>query len=237
MADLAALDVALAERTAFWTLDSSQARAKLPTAICDRVIQPEDSLAFKQAFIQGLVEALGAMLAAFPDNLLWDIEALAARQRAQALLDSDPAGRLRSLWRRVADLQHLFGVKGPIRFRYIHDFVYGFDWAKWVAKDPDGRASVGPYDAAFIERMHRRGGELLTLIDAGDAKYGPLPDEGARNPFGFSREPEDELALHRRLAAEGSLPVHAWTRDAVPDWRRPYAQLREEAAEALRISA
>lgn len=237
LADLATFDAALAERTAFWTLGSAQARATLPTALCDRVLQPEDSRTFEQAFVEGLAEALDAMLVAFPDNLLWDLEALAARQRAQALHDRDPPGRLRVLWRRVAELQHLFGAHGPIRFRYIHDFVYGFDWAKWVAEDPDARASVGPYDAAFVERMHRRGAELLALIDGGDAKYGPLSDVEARNPFGFSREPDDELALHRRLAAEGALPVQAWTREAVPDWRRPYAQLREQAAEALRISA
>ena len=57
MADLAALDAALAERTAFWTLDSAQARAKLPTALCDRVLRSEDSVAFKTSFIDGLVEA------------------------------------------------------------------------------------------------------------------------------------------------------------------------------------
>lgn len=237
MAELVELDAALAERTALWTLDPARARARLPTALCDRVLQPGDSVAFKQAFTAGLVIAVDAMLTAFPDNLLWDLEALAARQRAQALEDADPPERVCGLWQRVADLQHVFGVHGPIRFRYIHDFVYGFDWAKWVAKDPAGRARVGPYDAAFVERMHRRGQELLSLIDAGDSKYGPLPDEAARNPFGFSREPDDELALHRRLAAEGALPVQAWARDATPDWRRPYAQLREEAAQALRISA
>ncbi|MCR9160981.1 MAG: ferrochelatase [Nannocystaceae bacterium] len=237
MAELAALDAALAERAAFGTLEPARVRAKLPTALCDRILEPGDPHAFERAFIEGLVEAVEAMLTAFPDNLLWDLEALAARQREQALADADPVARVRALWRGVAQLQHVFGVHGPIRFRYIHDFVYGFDWAKWVADDPGTRAGVGPYDAAFVERMHRRGEELLSLIDEGDEKYGPLLDQAARNPFGFSREPDDELALHRRLSAQGALPVRAWTRDAVPDWRRPYAALREAAAQALQISA
>lgn len=237
MSDFAELERELAAREAFWTLEPGRERARLPTEVCDRLLQPSDSVQLKEAFVAGLVEAVAAMLVAFPDNLLWDLEGLAARQLEQARMAPDPAVTLAHLWTRIAALQHVFGSRGPIRFRYIHDFVYGFDWAKWVAKDPAGRAHVGPYDAAFVERMHRRGGELLELIAAGDSKYGPLEGPGARNPFGFSRAPADELALHRRLAADEALPVRAWGCVAKPDWQRPYAQLRDEAALALRISA
>ncbi|MGH1344707.1 MAG: ferrochelatase [Nannocystales bacterium] len=237
MSDFVALERELAGREAFWTLEPGRTRARLHTELCDRLLLPSDSVALKEAFITGLVVAIDAMLVAFPDNLLWDLEGLAAKQLEQARCSDDPAETLRHLWSRIAALQHLFGSQGPIRFRYIHDFVYGFDWAKWVAADPSCRAEVGPYDAAFIERMHRRGGELLELIAAGDSKYGPLEGPQARNPFGFSRTPADELALHRRLATQNALPVRAWDHSAKPDWQRPYAQLREEAAQALRISA
>lgn len=237
MSDFAALERELSGREAFWTLEPGRERARLHTELCDRLLLPSDSNALKEAFIEGLLEAMNAMLVAFPDNLLWDLEGLAARQLEQAREAADPPATLAQLWSRVAALQHVFGSHGPIRFRYIHDFIYGFDWAKWVAKDPPSRAHVGPYDAAFVERMHRRGGELLALIAAGDSKYGPLEGPDARNPFGFSRTPADELALHRRLAAQDALPVRAWDCAAQPDWRRPYARLREEAAQALRISA
>lgn len=237
MSDFAALERELAVREAFWTLEPGRERARLHTELCDRLLLPSDPDALKEAFITGLVEAMESMLAAFPDNLLWDLEGLAARQLEQARAATDPTATVAHLWSRIAALQHLFGSRGPIRFRYIHDFVYGFDWAKWVAKDPPRRAHVGPYDAAFVERMHRRGGELLELIAAGDSKYGPLQGPQSRNPFGFSRTPADELALHRRLAAQDALPVRAWDLAAKPDWRRPYAQLREEAAQALKISA
>jgi hypothetical protein len=237
LSDFAALERELATREAFWTLEPGRARARLHTELCDRLLLPSDGRALKEAFIQGLVETMNAMLVAFPDNLLWDLEGLASRQLGQARVAEDPPATLAHLWSRIAALQHVFGSRGPIRFRYIHDFVYGFDWAKWVAKDPERRAEVGPYDAAFVERMHRRGGELLKLIDADDTKYGPLEGPQSRNPFGFSRTPADELALHRRLAEQDALPVRAWDADATPDWRRPYAQLRDEAAQALRISA
>ncbi len=237
MPDISTLDWDLAAREAFCTLEPGRERARLPTELCDRLLLPSDSTALKSAFVSGLASAIEAMLAAFPDNLLWDLEGLAARQLHQARASADPASTAAHLWSRIAALQHVFGGRGPIHFRYIHDFVYGFDWAKWVAKAPAERARIGPYDAAFVERMHRRGGELLALIEAGDTKYGPLPGSDPRNPFAFSRKPDDELALHRRLAAQGSLPVQAWSAAAAPDWRRPYARLREEAAEALRISA
>ena len=237
MSELARLDAQLASRAAFHTLEPGRTRARSLTEVVARVLAPVDDPALADAFEGGLVQAVDAMLTAFPDNLLWDIEALAQRQLDQARAADDPPSRVRALWQRVGELQHLFGVQGPIRFRYIHDFIYGFDWAKWVAKAPQTRAQVGPYDAAFVERMHRRGGELLSLIAAGDAKYGPLTGPGARNPFSFSREPADELALHHRLADEGSLPVLAWRGGVQPDWQRPYAQLRERAAQALRASA
>lgn len=237
MSDFGALERELLAREAFWTLEPGRTRARLHTELCDRLLLPSDTDALKIAFITGLVETMDAMLVAFPENLLWDLEGLAARQLGQARAAEDPAVTVAHLWSRIAALQHVFGSQGPIRFRYIHDFVYGFDWAKWVAKDPSQRAHVGPYDAAFVERMHRRGGELLELIAAGDTKYGPLEGSQPRNPFGFSRTPADELALHRRLAEQDALPIRAWESQAKPQWRRPYAQLRDEAAQALRISA
>ncbi|MBV1856996.1 MAG: ferrochelatase [Nannocystaceae bacterium] len=237
MFDFIALERELSGREAYWTLAPGRVRARLHTELCDRLLLDSDSVPLKEAFIEGLVQAMNAMLSAFPDNLLWDLEGLAARQLQQARLAADPAATLSLLWSRVAQLQHVFGRGGPIRFRYIHDFVYGFDWARWVAKDPDARQHVGPYDSAFVERMHRRGADLLELIAAGDPKYGPLAGPQSRNPFGFSRSPTDELALHRRLAEQDALPVRAWDRAAKPQWQRPYARLRDEAALALRISA
>ncbi|MCA9707587.1 MAG: aldo/keto reductase [Myxococcales bacterium] len=141
---------------------------------------------------------------------------------------------LRRQCEQIAALQDLFGQGTAIRFRYVHDFVYGFDWAKWVARDPAARASVGPFEPPFLAFMLERGHQLLQLIaDGRDRKYPPLPDDRPRNPFGFSREPEAEIALHQSLAADGLLPVEAWRVDAQPRWDRPYAELRRQRALAL----
>jgi hypothetical protein len=63
--------------------------------------------------------------------------------------------------------------------------------------------------------------------------YPPLPDGRARNPFAFSREPADELALFRALAEHDAVPVPAWRLDAHPQWDRPYSRWRHEIAESL----
>lgn len=232
------LDRVLLSRDAFFTLNTARSRARTVSELCACLLSPQDSASLREGFVLGLVATIEAMLGAFPHNLFWDLEALAAVQLREARRAVDPAAAIRHRWTRIADLQHLFGHRGPIRFRYIHDFIYGFDWARWVAKSPQTRANVGPYDGAFVERMHRRGAELVETIEAGeDVTYPPLRDGRVRNPFGFSREPDDELALHRRLVELDALPVHAWSPDAEPRWQRPYKQLRDDAAEALRITA
>ncbi len=232
------LEARLRARAHFCTLDPARARARLPTELEALVLRPSDDPALARAFRVGMLRAYEAMLDAFPDNLLWDLEALASALVEQARGGGEPAIAIERSWDRVAELQYVFGRRGPIRFRYIHDFIYGFDWARWVAKEPAARATVGPYDPAFVERMHRRGGELIALIEDGsDLEYGPLPGSEIRNPFGFSREPDDELALHRSLASRDELPVLAWQPGAQPHWQRPFTQLRSRAAAALRISA
>lgn len=185
----------------------------------------------REALAQGLVAIAQAQLRSFPENLLWDLDALAA-----SLAESGRAGGvggLRQAAKRMVDLEDLFGGHTTINFRYAHDFLYGFDWAKWVARDPRGRGRIGPFDGPFLEALFARGRELLSLIDQDDQKYPRLPSGVRRNPFPFSREPEDELRLHRSLAAARLLPVESWSKEARPDWNRAYIQLREREAARL----
>jgi len=187
-------------------------------------------------FATALERVARAQLRAFPGNLFWDMDALAASLVRQARAHSEPAQRLAELAGHVARLQNLFGSDTAIRFRYVHDFVYGYDWAKWVKREPSARATVGPFDAAFLVYSERRAGELMELIAQDDAKYHQLPDGQARNPFGFSREPDDEVRLFRDLAERDLLPVRAWELDPPLDWKPPYLALREERAEALGLA-
>jgi hypothetical protein len=173
----------------------------------------------------------------FPENIFWDFDGVTEALRTAALEDSDGAVVHLGEWARlVAELHELFGQASPIRFRYTHDLLYGFDWARWVAKDPMARQGIGPYDLAFLRAMFRRGGELLRLIDENDSKYGPLPSGEPRNPFTFSREPAEEFRLHRTLAAQGFIPVPAWEAEGKPQWQKPFATVREQRALEMGIA-
>jgi hypothetical protein len=227
---LSPVDAELRACARLLTLDPQRSRASLPGEMVTASLRPDDPPALRGALARGTTALVRAMLRAFPNNLLWDLDLLVATHAELGRRGDDAE----ALLRRIAQLQDLFGEHGPIRFRYVHDFVYGFDWAKWVAKAPAERAGVGPYDPAFIERMFRRARELTGAIAAGsDATYPPLPHGRIRNPFGFSREPEDELALHRALAAAGALPVEAWRIDAQPRWDSDFAARRRAHAERL----
>jgi hypothetical protein len=190
----------------------------------------------QRPFAAAIERVAEAQLHAFPGNLFWDMDALASSLVRQARAHEQPAQHLARLAGHVARLQRLFGAETAIHFRYVHDFIYGYDWAKWVKRDPEGRASVGPFDEVFLIYSERRAGELMALIAEDDAKYHRLPEGKARNPFGFSREPEDELRLFRDLAERELLPIRAWELDPPLDWEPPYLALREERAEALGLT-
>lgn len=190
----------------------------------------------QQPFANAIERVADAQLQAFPGNLFWDMDALAASLVRQARAHHEPAQHLARLAGHVARLQRLFGADTAIHFRYVHDFIYGYDWAKWVKREPDTRADVGPFDEEFLIYSERRAGELMDLIAKNDAKYNQLPGGEARNPFGFSREPEDELRLFRDLAERELLPIRAWETDPPLDWSPSYLTLREERAEALGLA-
>ena len=229
---LAAADVQLA-RSPWRSLEPGRGRARTLTDTCRLVVGARDD-AIAVAFADSVAAIAVAMQESFPDNLFGDLEYLAASLWSGALATDDPLAFIGAQSQHVVQLQRLFGGGTAIRFRYVHDFVYGYDWAKWVAREPSPRGNVGPFDPEFLAFMLHRGQELLVLIAEGrDTKYPPLPDGRPRNPFGFSREPAAEITLHEHLATHALLPLEAWRVDAMPRWNRPYARLRREAAIGL----
>lgn len=242
---LAVLAKADARLGAPWlSLAPDRTHARSLVALGRAVLEPEGAVApadaaASEAFAEGLAAIALSMHDAFPHNLFGDLDYLAASLwRGAAAAPAGAAAFLRQQCARVAELQQLFGRGTSIRFRYVHDFLYGFDWAKWVTRDPAARADVGPFSPVFFAVMHARGHELLDVIASGhDRRYPPLVDARPRNAFGFSREPADELALHRHLAREGLLPVEAWRLDASPRWDRPFQALRREHAAHLGLTS
>ncbi|MEZ4385310.1 MAG: hypothetical protein R3A79_28545 [Nannocystaceae bacterium] len=239
-AALAAADAAIdAAAPSRGTLAPGRARAHTLAAVVAAITTPSDPPPLVDALAFGLAEVAEAQRDAFPDNLLWDFDFMAASvlREARGAATTAAAARLaHDRCRQIAGLQHLYGRETAIAFTYVHDFVYGYDWAKWIRRDPPPRRAHGPYSAAFLAYMERRGHELLALIADNDRKYPALADERPRNPFPFSREPADELTLHRALARRGEVPVEAWRVDAAPAWDRNFAALRAERARVLGLS-
>jgi hypothetical protein len=226
------------------SLDPTRARASTlldvyASAIDSTASSLRDALA--EPLAHGLCELALAQTDAFPGNLFWDLDLIAAAivHEAGGLAPELARACVVDRFERMAALQHLYGRRTPINFSYVHDFVYGFDWAKWVAREPSLHADVpGPFSLPFLDYMQRRGRELLALIAADDSKYPSLDDDAPRNPFPFSREPEAEIRLHRELARRDLIPVPTWARDVdcrdwSTRWQIEFAQRRVEVANEI----
>lgn len=181
----------------------------------------------------GTHHIVAALIDSFPENLFWDLDYLIASVHRDALLKGDYEAGVRERAELLARLMSLHGRGSVIRFRYAHDFVYGFDWARWVRRDPAHRAQTAPFDLTFMRQSEKRGRHLMELIAADDERYPKLATGQVRNPFPFSRQPEQELRLWPLLAEEGSIPVRAWEPDGKPAWDQDFDALREDAAARL----
>ena len=181
-------------------------------------------------------EVAEAQLRSFPENLFWDFDFYLASIHRDASAASDYESYLEEVTRITVGLMTLYGQQSAIRFRYVHDFMYGFDWARWVRRDPDARNRIEPFGIDFLRHTESRGRDILTLIKADDDWYPKLADGAARNPFPFSREPQEELSLYRLLAERDCVPVEAWRLDAQADASRDFDALREDLAASLGLS-
>ncbi len=211
------------------TLDPERARATPLGELVERLARGLD-----RGPLASAAAAVGAaQLENFPDNLFWDFDCFLASIHRAALDADDYAGYLAATAQTTVGLMELYGQRSEIRFRYVHDFIYGFDWARWVRRDPQERSHVTPFGLGFLQQSESRGRDLLRLIAKDDAWY-PRIDQGvSRNPFPFPREPSDELSLYRELAASGNIPIRAWEIGESHDWEPDYDALRRDCAEKL----
>lgn len=177
-----------------------------------------------------------AQLQNFPDNIFWDFDFIASRMLRQALAEKDGTiAYLEKFAHKMVSLMEVFGIKGQIKFRYVHDFIYGFDWARWVQKDPENRSNVEPFSLVILDYLLNKSDELAQRIHQNRCEYYKLCAKGYRNPFGFSREPEDEYRLLTNLAQKRLIPVPAWSWYGVPTWNQPFDDLRQEVALKLNV--
>ncbi|QLE42738.1 hypothetical protein FD723_21405 [Nostoc sp. C052] len=172
----------------------------------------------------------------FPENIFWDFDFLVSSMLRQALnADEGAIPFLKIFGAKMVSLTEMFGNKTEMRFRYVHDFMYGFDWARWVQKEPQNRAHIEPFSLVFFDYLLAKGKELLQRISHGQVISYKLCETGYRNPFTFSREPEDEYRLLTCLAEEQLIPVAAWNWNASPVWNKPFQEMRQQLALKLNI--
>ncbi|MEM1136040.1 MAG: hypothetical protein AAGI07_09385 [Bacteroidota bacterium] len=178
-----------------------------------------------------------AQLYHFPENIFWDMDFIFFSTFSEMKNSTnDNVSFLDDLQRIMIKLLGVFGKYSCIKFRYIHDFNYGFDWAKWVKKDEKNRKTIAPFSIDFLKRMYKRGEELLALIQQDDKKYNKLGEkENYRNPFLFIREPDEEIRLLSYLARNEYVPVACWNRDTIPNWKESFEARRAQASTLLGI--
>jgi hypothetical protein len=184
-----------------------------------------------EAFATALVDISNSMYQHFAATLFWDFDMFAAAIVRQNRTPEAMATYALT----VEEMMAAFGRRTNIAFMYTHDFIYGFDWSRWVLREPEARKTVHPYDLNFVQRMIRRSQELESLIAQDDKKYHKIEGGGPRNPFGFNREPEYEIPLFQRLAQDQLLPVEAWNYDGITRWEKPYTDIRAQVAADLGI--
>ncbi|NDJ23357.1 hypothetical protein GS682_17295 [Nostoc sp. B(2019)] len=187
-------------------------------------------------FRDTLEDIVHAQLQSFPENIFWDFDFMVSSMLRQTLVaDEGAVIFLKSFGKKMVSLTDMFGIKTEIRFRYVHDFMYGFEWARWVQKDPQTRVHIEPFSLVFLDYLLAKGEELLQRISHGQVKCYKLCDTGYRNPFTFSREPEDEYRLLTYLAQEQLIPVATWNWNAHPVWNKPFQEMRQQLALKLNI--
>lgn len=236
---LGSTDAYLATRTTWRSLEPGAERPRSLVALGERVL-PEraDRPALHEqqeiAWAMALSDLARAIAREFPENLFADLDHVARALRDVVLREGHVA--LERTIDPLVRIHRTYGRSSAIRFRYVHDFLYGFDWARWVARDPAARAAVGPYDARFLAHIEARALELDALVARNDPTYPPLPAGVFRNPFPFDREPDAERLLFETLARAGELPIEAFLESPTLTLERPYAALREERAASLGLS-
>ncbi len=166
---------------------------------------------------EGLTQWVHAIHRAFPANIYADFDFPVASLVAAARNEDNAFAYVRARFADLCALQDAFGRHAPLKFRYVHDLLYGFDWARWVARAPHERASMEPFGPIFLAYMRARGEELVRVIASGESgKYPPLSGDRMRNPFGFRRHAKAEKAILQACRDRGGLPIAAWDAHTTP---------------------
>lgn len=167
----------------------------------------------------------------FPENIFWDLDYMIAYAVRESQKFKEPELFWEAYTQKLNHLLAVFGCHGEIRFRYLHDFTYGFDWARWVRKDLPSRKNVQPFEMAFFDRTISRGEELLELIRQNDSRYHRLQTSSYRNPFSFSRDILEEKEMMCWLSNNNGLPIAQWNANGPINFEKDFDLIRKWRSE------
>jgi hypothetical protein len=170
----------------------------------------------------------------FPENIFWDFDFLIYRITTNSMSTSSFDNSIQLYSDKILQIFEIFGAHSPIKFRYIHDFIYGYDWLKWMLEKRQASDNTDPFGVDFLNYIYQRGLELVELIRKNDANY-PELDGVYRNPFLFSRTTEEEILLHKDLSSVGQIPIEAWNKHATPKSDKNYSVIRLERSREMGI--
>ncbi|BDA79390.1 hypothetical protein LPTSP3_g23200 [Leptospira kobayashii] len=171
----------------------------------------------------------------FPENIFWDFDYMIMKIVGNSAYSEQGFRQSMDLTvEKILNIFFIFGKNSSIKFRYIHDFIYGYDWLKWMLEKKHPGDEIDPYGVSFLDYIGHRGMEMISLIAKNDSNY-PELNGLYRNPFLFSRSDEDEIHLLKDLAASGNIPIEAWDRYANPKSDRNYSKIRLERSEQMGI--
>src|SRR5262252_200241 len=179
-------------------------RATSLQAIGEALLTADLDPSLMQAFADGLCLMVATKVDQFPEHIFWDVDSLAAW-----LLRLGDAHAIRDVTAHIVTVHEGCGRSSVINLRYVHDCMYGFDWARWVSHEPETRQGIGPFDHTSLSHVEERRGEHVECIAEHDGQFGVAADGVHHNPFRFSREPADERRLHEALARDNVIPVQA----------------------------
>jgi hypothetical protein len=228
-----------AHSTALYSLNPKEQYASSFSSIGRDLLEMTDHGEIVKTVGVHLTRIIEAQFIHFPENIFWDFNTLAGYMVQQAEdvyqetagSEYDDTFRFINLYTSmVIKLWAKFGKHSTIRFRYVHDFIYGFDWAKWVAQSPKERSNIHPLSMRYMKRMMERGEELQHLIARNDEEYHQLSGDEYRNPFAFHRHADEEMTTLKMLAQQDYIPLKSWLYNTTPAWNKEYATIRTQTA-------
>ncbi|PJE04242.1 MAG: hypothetical protein CK427_02860 [Leptospira sp.] len=173
----------------------------------------------------------------FKENIFWDFDFFIHSLVSEYMSTIDKSEFLEERKKKIFTIFRLFGSHSLVRFKYLHDFLYGYDWYKWRTQIiPNQTNDLNPFGLSFLNYIEARGYELIELIGQNDTNYPQIEKDENRNPFYFSRSKEDESLLWRSLAQDDLIPIPSWEREIFISLSKNYSEIRNLRAIELQIT-